>query len=225
MTNQDSRDFFTRLLGLSELFDAKFSEAKAALYFEALKDLPLPVVIGALGQAVKACTFMPRPAELRALALGDDESQTERAWVAFREAMRIAGAYASVLVRDPALASTILAIAGDWPRACTQELTAEMWASKRKEFGRVYRVMAQRKLDGARYLPGHAEQTNAGRRDWLKFVPVYEISGQEACRSLTLPEAEQARLSMAVERHELSRLTDAIESGLKLVPKALEEAR
>lgn len=221
MTNQDAGPFFQRLAALSELFNgagAVFSETKAELYFEALRDLPLELVVKGLNEAVKACTFMPKPAELRKLAIGDDEDQAERAWLALKTAMRAAGGYASLITADPALGEAILGVFGSWPAACALDLSPEMWASKRKEFGRVYRVVSDRALVGARYLPGICEQQNHGVGQSLKFTPVRRLEG-ETVHALSLEEAEQARTQIAAVSHGFSALSGATIPQLQAAPR------
>ncbi len=195
----DNVEFRNRLVALSEVFDVKLSPARAALYFEALRDLPFPAVAQAMNQAVKVCKFLPRPAEIRQLAVGDDEDRAEVAWMALRRAMAEGGAYRS-LACDATLGEAIVAVFGSWPEACQLELSPEMWSSKRKEFGRVYRVLANRALDGTRYLPGICEQQNAGRLEWQRFVQVYAIEG-EAGRCLSGDEAQARRALHAAQAH------------------------
>ncbi len=206
MEINDSGEFGRRLIALAEVFDVKLSQARAALYFEAIRDMPFATVADALNAAVKTCRFFPKPAELRTLALGDSEDATEVAWVAFKQAMPRLGYMASVSVHDAALGEAILALFGSWSGACTAELSPEMWASKRKEFGRVYRVMRQRNLDGGRYLIGTAEQQNSGIKRWMEFVPMGCIGRDGAVRRLTAAEGEQERERLAVESHEFSRI-------------------
>jgi hypothetical protein len=201
----DNGEFRRRLITLAELFDAKLSPQKQALYFEALRDLPFTAVATGLNQAAKLCTFMPRPAELRTLAVGDAEDHAERAWMAFRAAMRRVGAYASLATVDPALGETITTVFGSWPGACATDLSPEMWAAKRKEFGRVYRVLVDRALVGTRYLCGLCEQQNAGRMEWGTYVPIGVIEGTEV-RTLTGAEAEDYRTQVAERASGFSRL-------------------
>lgn len=163
MTNQDAGEFFRRLAVLSELFQgqgAAFSDAKAELYFEALRDLSLPQVLRALNEAVRTCTFMPKPAELRTLAIGDDEDTTELAWQEYKRLARAVGGYGSPTFTDPALADAVQAVFGSWELACWSDFTPEMWASKRKEFSRVYRAMAKRNEQDPKTLPGFVEREN-----------------------------------------------------------------
>lgn len=209
----DSGEFVRRLVVLGELFDVALSPAKQALYFEALRDLPFPEVAVSLNAAAKACTFMPKPAELRKLAIGDDEDLAEQAWLAFRGAMRSAGAYASLATQDPALGDTIVAMFGGWPEACSEELSPEMWSSRRKEFGRVYRVLKDRGLRGSRYLPGTCEQGNAGRPEWLKYVNVAVLGLKGEIQQLRGDEADDYRTALsAAAGQRMSQLTDGMPS-------------
>lgn len=163
MTNEDAGAFFQRLAALSELLDrpgAVFSETKAELYFEALRDLPLEAVIAGLNAAVRSCTFMPKPAEIRALVVGDDEDQAEIAWLDYKQQAKQIGGYGSPTL-EPALADALVAVFGSWEAACWTDFTPEMWAAKRKEFGRVYRAMRQRGQSEPKALPGFFERENA----------------------------------------------------------------
>ncbi len=137
MDASDSGEFTRRLVGLGELFDADLSPVKQALYFEALKDLHLIDVLEGLDRAVRECKFMPKPVEIRALAVGSVEDQAEHAWVEFKDEMRRLGAYGNPIF-DAALAYAITDTFGTWPAACAADLSPEMWASKRKEFCRSY---------------------------------------------------------------------------------------
>lgn len=217
----DSGEFVRRLVVLGELFEAKLSPAKQALYFEALRDLPFEAVARGLDQAARTCTFFPRPAELRALAVGDVDDAAEAAWMALRKAMARVGGYSSLVTSNPELGESILAVFGSWPDACSSELTPEMWASKRKEFGRVYRVLAGRQLDGARYLPGVCESQNAGRKEWTKFVPVAVLEA-DTVRVLEAVEAESYRTLIAATSHQLTRLNTSELN--RLVPQSGEVA-
>lgn len=218
----DNGEFRRRLITLSELFDVKLSPQRQALYFEALRDVPFADVATGLNQAAKLCTFFPKPAEVRKLALGDDEDVTERAWMAFRGAMRSVGGYSS-LVADAAMGEAIIAVFQGWPEACSIELTPEMWASKRKEFGRVYRVLRDRALIGSRYLRGIAEQQNAGRNQSLKYVPVARLMLDGQCDALTRDQADACRATIAAAANGFRRLQDSMEAVMARIPEAPRE--
>lgn len=221
MDNADNGTFRHRLVALAELFDVKLSAARQALYFEALRDLSITAVVNALNQAAKTCKFFPKPAELRAFAVGDIEDQTETAWMAFRKAMARVGGYTSLVIVNATLGEAITAVFGSWPEACAIELTPEMWSAKRKEFGRVYRVLAGRSLDGVRYLPGICETQNAGCAEWRRFNPVAVLDGNSV-RTLTAAEADIYRTAIAAERNELTRF-DA-RALARLVPPSQEDS-
>lgn len=206
MNTEDQPDFMRRLMALAEVFDAKLSPARSALYFEALRDVPMASVVQAMNAAVKGCKFFPRPVELREFAQGNSDDAAESAWLAFQTGMRRLGAMASVSVRDAALAETITAMFGSWAEACAAELSPEMWAAKRKEFGRIYRVMRGRMLDGGRYLIGTAERHNGQRGDWMRYTPVGRIDMDGSVRSLSPAEADAERQQLAAASNEFSRL-------------------
>lgn len=212
----DNGEFRRRLLALAEIWDLKLAPQRQALYFEALRDLRFEDVARALNIAVKACTFFPKPAELRAFAVGDAEDRVEAAWMLFRAALRSAGAYSSVATQDPALGETILAVFQGWPEACGLELSPEMWSAKRKEFGRVFRVMLQRELVGPRYLPGVVERTNAGRADWQRYTPVALLEGDGRIRSLTGEQADAYRGQIAGQASVFTQIGAGVEA---LVPR------
>lgn len=138
MTIADAPDFLARLTVLAELFDAKFSDAKQQLYFETLSDIDLPELIAAMQEAARSCKFMPKPVELRELALGRDEDHAEDAWLQFRADMRRIGSYGAWDEVDQSVLSTVRDVFGGFKNACRLELTSEMWQARKKEFIRVY---------------------------------------------------------------------------------------
>jgi hypothetical protein len=214
MTVDDSDEFFRRLVALAEIFDLKLSPQRQALYFQALRDLPFAAVTEAMNTAARACTFFPKPAELRMLAIGDTEDQVEVAWIGLRKALASLGAYASFATSNAALAETIVSVFGGWPQACSADLSPEMWAAKRKEFGRVYRVFVGRQLEGPRYLPGLTEQQNAGRLNWEKYVSVGLLDG-DVVRALPPHEADTYRAVLSGQAHGLARLSASMSPDVK----------
>lgn len=205
MDANDRDSFVKRLTVVAEMFGKSLSPALVVLYFDALRDVPTDAVFRALGASCQSCEFFPKPVELRQLALGDSEDATESAWMLLRAAMVRVGGYASLIVDDAALGEAITAMFQTWPIACSQELTSEMWASRRKEFGRVYAVLRQRGLSGSRYLSGQCEMQNSGILDWLRFVPVSRLTG-ERIRQLSYAEADEARMTLATTANALARI-------------------
>lgn len=220
MQSSDKQPFMKTLVTLSELFGKPLSPAVQVLYFDALSDLDAGILASAMNAAAKACTFMPKPAELRSLALGDTEDQAEQAWLGLRKAFGAVGAYRSLVTQDAALGETVTAMFGSWPSACASEFSPEMWSAKRKEFGRIYRVMRARDLSGARYLPGIVERENAGRIEWVKYTEIGLVAPDGQVNLLGPGEAEDARAMLAAEAGRPTR----VERLLRLVD-ARPEAR
>ena len=205
MDVRDNTEFRNRLVALAEVFDVKLSPQRQALYFEALRDLSFEAVAKGLNRAVQTSTFFPKPAELRALAVGDAEDHIEAAWMLLRLALSRVGSYSSLVVAEAALGEAIVACFGSWPDACRLELSPEMWANKRKEFGRVYRVLVDRGVTGPRYLAGICESENARRAEWAKFTPVAYLTDAEIL-TLSSAEAEQLRMAIATKAEGFKQL-------------------
>lgn len=160
MTFEEFEIFSARLVELGEVFDVKLTESKLLLYFQALQDLPLDAVQHAIIDALRTQKFFPRPAELRACAVGDNEDVAEHAWMEYKKLARRVGGYMSPEM-DATLADTLTAVFGGWQQACWTELSPEMWTAKRKEFGRVYRVLTHRGVGhDPKRLVGFCEEQN-----------------------------------------------------------------
>lgn len=160
MQPSDRPAFVQRLVIVAELFGKPLSAAVQVLYFEALQDLEIAPVLAALHTSARTCTFMPKPAELRTLVVGDTEIAAERAWLTYKHTARTVGAYASPTFADGAIAVTLLAIFGSWERACAIDLSPELWVAKRREFERVYRVARDQGVHAPRTLPGFCARVN-----------------------------------------------------------------
>lgn len=157
MTPQDAPLFLARLNILAELFDAKFSEAKQQLYFEALSDLDLEDLQRAIQDAARQCKFMPKPVELRELAVGREEDHAEEAWFEFKADIRRIGQYQAWDTPDTSAKQAVSEVFGGFSRACAAELTPEMWQARKKEFIRAY-IGWERHTARQRQLPaGTAE--------------------------------------------------------------------
>lgn len=219
MHADDSAAFTQRLNILGELFEKQLSPAVKALYFDTLRDLPLDAVLTALDCAARTCTFFPKPAEVRALIAGDSELETERAWQLFRATITRVGGYGSPTFEDAAIADAVVAMFGSWEEACWADFSPEMWASKRKEFGRVYALMRAEGRQGSRTLDGYCARMNRlnyGVADPLHGLPGADPSakllGSGAAPSVPAPipeEREQREQQRARIRAGLQAAVDA----------------
>lgn len=194
MTTDEFETFSAQLVVLGELFEKQLSVSQQLLYFEALRDLELDPVLRAITQAARECKFFPKPVELRTFAVGDDAVHAEDAWQTYKRMAAEIGGYVSPMFSDAALAETLVAVFGSWEQACWIDLSPEMWASKRKEFDRVYRILRQRGVSGHRTLPSFCEREN--------LLKGYSADGQRRLRDVErrelpaapkqLPEATEA---------------------------------
>ncbi len=117
MTEMDARPFFQNLTVLAEVFDAKFSEAKQMLYFEALSDLPLEAVLKAMKDAAQTCRFMPRPVEIRDRAVGSAEDAAEKAWALLHREVRRVGSHTTPNLPSD-VAEAMRMVWGTWVNLC-----------------------------------------------------------------------------------------------------------
>jgi hypothetical protein len=200
MTEQDRAAFAAVLGALGEAFNEPISKLRAAIYFDGLSDLSIEEVRQAAHDTVRSLKFFPKVSELREAVFGNPADVTETAWLAWKRTARRVGAGASVQFSDPALADALVAIFGGWPEACLTEFSSEMWAAKRKEFERVYRVLSSRNLTGSRYLIGTHEKDNGAV---LKGTPVVQLQGLTIT---PIPYPQSAQLPEHVEApHELEK--------------------
>jgi len=164
MSDQLARDkeaVLNVVLELAEYFGAKLSSAVQRMYVAALADLGPDAIRAAAQQALRICKFMPKVAELREFAEGSPDDHTELAWQQLRDAMRIVGYARSVVFADTRLADAVERVFGGWQQACAADWSDEMWAAKRKEFGRVYRALRlQGRSDHSGHLAGFCETRN-----------------------------------------------------------------
>jgi hypothetical protein len=163
MTEHDRKPLAALLTGLAEIFGAELSKTVHTLYFEALQDIDLDDLKRAARAALASSKFMPRPADLRDLCghgVEGREQAVERAWQSWKTTAGKSGSYDSVLFEDGAIARTLVAMFTSWPGACLAEHSEEMWASRRKEFGRIYPLQSHEPM----YLPGQAAIANGMNR-------------------------------------------------------------
>lgn len=163
MTDEQSREFAQTLAVLASTYNEPLSEARVEAYWLALRHIALDDLRDASLRAMRTLKFFPRPSELIELAHGVRDDDIEAAWMEWRRQARAVGGYGSPVL-SKALVDTLGAVFVGWEQACWSDFTDEMWAAKRKEFGRVYAVMCARSA-GTALVPtkavGFIERTNA----------------------------------------------------------------
>ena len=146
---QDRTKFAEILTGLAEVFNAEVSDAKLALYWEALKDLTADELNQAAGIQLRTARFFPTPAELREAARPKG-SGSIGAYRQARDACGSVGSYRSVEFKDKRITRTIQ-LMGGWVGFCTSRQD-EHWLSK--EFCRVYDSLSDGELEHVPALTG-----------------------------------------------------------------------
>lgn len=122
MTPDDVKDFKLSLRAVSELFNADLTPAAIELYFRALEELSLDEIRKALTKCVRTSTFMPRPAEIRAAAMGAPAARLEAMIDQARDAARHFG-YAQEPTLPALTAKAIRSVFGSWGGFCAAEWT------------------------------------------------------------------------------------------------------
>lgn len=146
---------------LCATFNVEPSEAMAEGYWLGCSDLEQTDFQRGVSRAIRECTFMPKPAELRRLS--GEQTEDERAvlaWSTVKDAIQAHGAYRSIEFTDPAINAALRAMGG-WPRLCGLEGDAfHTWAEK--EFRRQYSAWTNMEPgEQGRSLPGVQELQNA----------------------------------------------------------------
>jgi hypothetical protein len=163
MSPADKPAFATALIEVGELYSRKLSTVMIEIYWLALKNHPIEAVTSAFAAHLtdpEKGAFMPKPADLILhLAGGPPKDQAALAWAKVERAIRLVGAYQTVVFDDPIIMMA-LGDMGSWPALChTRE---EDMPFKDKEFRDLYAAYLKRpKGEYPRSLPGLLDQTNA----------------------------------------------------------------
>ena len=158
MTAEDRPRFTRALFVLAETFKEPMNDLRLEGYWMVLADFPINDVEHAIVRAMEECRdFFPRPAVIRDFVLGSFVGAEEAAWLEYKRLARTVGGYASPEM-DAALAQTLVFVFGSWQAACWSDFTPEMWASKRKEFGRTYHALRTRGIGGPSKVIGFFEE-------------------------------------------------------------------
>ena len=198
----DSRERYTIILGLAEMFRTPLSEAAVEMYDAALADLSLDELRRAASECIRTCEFFPPPAKMLATIGKGPQSVTDKAIIAWAEvwpAVSEEGSYVSVFIADPVAARVVQAMGG-WPAFCrpTQDLE---W--HRKEFIENYRAMIHDIGDDSpRRLPGIHEKSG-GR---FETVIIGALTG------------EQRKLLTTTERTDATMMREIANRAGALVP-------
>lgn len=186
MKQSDRLQFLKLLTGLSEMFGKEFSDALLEMYFQALADLSIEQVQFAAERAIRECTWLPKPAELRAFVQGSSGDKAEAAWDLAVESYRKAGAFKSVLFEDGFVGQAIVTVFGGWVEFCNamhpvyrdaDDVSFEDREAARKE----RRVPESRQIQ----VGGLSEEMTANKRK--QFIAAYKNAEREQKAKQYLP--------------------------------------
>lgn len=145
--------FVTNFRGLCETFGKIPSDALPQIYHRALQDLTIDEFEYAVGQAVMTLKFFPKPIELRELARGRVEDIAEVKAGLVLDAVRMVGAYRSVVIDDPVAQAVIETGFGGWVQMCSEiSVETEKWFCK--DFTRMYQAYARQGVERYGTLAG-----------------------------------------------------------------------
>ena len=146
-----------------------------------LDGLTAEQISASVGRALRACKFLPSPAELRELAgelpIGE---RAELAWLEFSQAVSRIGCYKSVDFRD-SIVNAVVRSLGGWQACCSMD--ADKFDSfLRRDFLKTYQAFSRSRPseESCGHLPGIHE---SARSPSMKIVKVG--SGEDTARIAT----------------------------------------
>ena len=187
MESADRGMFGVAISTLLELHGREKSEGMLDLYWESLKDLTAPEFRAAVVRASRELKFLPKPSELRDLALGNLAQQkmlnAAAAWEVVHAAM-VKYDYTHSVDFGP-LTNAVVRNMGGWLWLCGRSLNDLTF--DRKKFEELHQAMAGSSIGAERSapLPGQF-----GGKPIL-----FQIPGEPE-RRLALPETESAGLAL-----------------------------
>jgi hypothetical protein len=160
MTGKDKNAFATLLFALGETFNEAVSEARAQIYFRAMKHLSLRQVEAAMDAHVRSSQWFPKPAELLGNAHGGTDDHAELAWAVVRREVGRVGWTGTPKFPDAQTHRAAMELFGGW-RALCENLPSggpELLGC-RKQFVALYGALARREAGGV--LPPNPDEAKA----------------------------------------------------------------
>ncbi len=124
MTTGDVVAFAEAMHVLGQTFSEPVSDVRVEAYFDALMDMPIEAVTGAVRLALRTCKFFPRPVELRELITGDATANADAAWGELVQQIQRVGYMGLPTFTDERTERAIKETWGSWRRLC-ETLPAE----------------------------------------------------------------------------------------------------
>lgn len=155
MTLTEKDALLDRLSALAEYYEKPKSPATLAIYVQELNDLPFPAIAAALKHHVNhGFPLFPKVSEIRLLVEGVQSAAATDAWRELYGEFRRVGSWGQPRLSSTT-AATVLALCGDWERACVligQCDSGPELQGWQKRFQETFAVMAAREQQ-TRQLP------------------------------------------------------------------------
>ena len=118
MTGQDAAVFAEAMHALGETFNEPVSPIRTEAYFDALSDLSIEQVNGAVRLALRSCKFFPKPIELREMIAGRPDANADAAWGELTREIARVGYLGTPKFSDERTRRTVREVWGSWARLC-----------------------------------------------------------------------------------------------------------
>lgn len=185
MNESDKVRFAKLMLGVSEYYSAKISDAVIAIYWDALKGFDIESIDKAITGHLKSDTgqFMPKVSDIIKIIDGSSTDVAVVAWTKVEKAISAVGAYASVVFDDPIIMAVIRDM-GSWSQLCHKRIDELPFIAK--EFQQRYRhyKTTGRDTEHPKVLIGMAEAQNA--LGGFKSEPPVPIGNKDKARQVFL---------------------------------------
>lgn len=228
-SKRERQKFIELMTAASENYGKPISGALMDMLIKTLQRYPFEIVQEALEYHMTHSPYMIKLNDfidyINRRGMTPEEA-AEMAWAEVKEAMGSIGGYQSIKFRDPVINATIRHMGG-WPALCDMEM--DQLENAKWEFRRIYTAfLKQGKVPEVGYLPGRAEQANAGSGYCTAFTVM--VFGEPRNSHIQLVESEftvklpeNARLKAFKVRRELPRQLPRPEAERPMSPEELKE--
>lgn len=137
MQNADKVRFATVIAALAEAFQRRITDGLVEAYWLGLNDLNIRAVEAGVARAIRECSFMPAPAEIRVRCGAMSPALlVEQAWACMLGAIREHGGWRSVQFEDHGITAAVERMGG-WERLTGLD-SEELLKWGRKDFLTIY---------------------------------------------------------------------------------------
>lgn len=152
------KDFCDFIVGVSELYSFKLSEAVIEIYYDVLKEYEFDVVKKSIYELIKTSKFMPKPAEILEQINGNPDEKALIAWQKVMKAIETQGYYETVRFDDVVISACVKELGG-WTWLCEQEKSQLAFIEKR--FKDIYTLRSKVDTQDNGLLIGSHDAKNA----------------------------------------------------------------